>query len=110
MNKEMFIKEVKKLGIDLTSEQINQFDIYCNFLLEYNSHTNLTAIKEKDQVFLKHFYDSITIVKAIDLSGIESLLDIGTGAGFPGMVIKILYPSIHITERKTRRMVRAVFR
>lgn len=97
MNKEMFIKEVKKLGIDLTSEQINQFDIYCNFLLEYNSHTNLTAIKEKDQVYLKHFYDSITIVKAIDLSGVESLLDIGTGAGFPGMVIKILYPSIHVT-------------
>ena len=58
MNKQEFINKVGELGINLTEEQLNQLDTYCNFLLEYNSHTNLTAIKEEDQVYLKHFYES----------------------------------------------------
>ena len=62
MNKEEFISKVNELGIELTSKQIEQLDIYCKFLLEYNSHTNLTAIKEEDQVYLKHFYDSLTFI------------------------------------------------
>lgn len=97
MNKEQFIEEVKKLGIIVTEEQLNNLEIYCNYLLEVNKQTNLTAIKEKDQVYLKHFYDSLTIAKACDLNNIGSLLDIGTGAGFPGMVIKIVFPNIEIT-------------
>lgn len=97
MNKEEFINKVKELGIELTEEQLNQLDIYCQFLLEYNSHTNLTAIKDKDQVYLKHFYDSLTFIKAIDLNTINNLLDIGTGAGFPGMVLKIVFPNLEVT-------------
>ena len=97
MNKETFISEVKNLGYELTSKQIEQFEIYADFLLEYNSHTNLTAIKEKDQVYLKHFFDSITIIKSYDFKSVNNLIDIGTGAGFPGMVIKILYPEIEVT-------------
>ena len=69
MNKQEFINKVSELGINLTEEQLVQLDTYCNFLLEYNSHTNLTAIKEEDQVYLKHFYDSLTFIKAIDVTG-----------------------------------------
>lgn len=97
MNKQEFIKKVGELGINITEEQLNQLDTYCNFLLEYNSHTNLTAIKEEDQVYLKHFYDSLTFIKAIDVTKYENLLDIGTGAGFPGMVLKIVYPNLEVT-------------
>lgn len=97
MNKQEFIDKVTELGINLSQEQLNQFDIYCNFLLEYNSHTNLTAIKEEDQVYLKHFYDSITFLKALDIPKYSNLLDIGTGAGFPGMVLKIVFPNLEVT-------------
>lgn len=96
MNIEEFINETKKLGIDVTEEQLEKLEIYCNFLLEYNSHTNLTAIKNREEVYLKHFYDSLTLVKSIDLTSIENLLDIGTGAGFPGMVLKIFFPNLQI--------------
>lgn len=97
MNKETFIKELKKLGITLQEEQLKKLEIYCDYLLEVNKYTNLTAIKEKEQVYLKHFYDSLTIVKSCDLTNIHNLIDIGTGAGFPGMVIKIVFPNIEIT-------------
>ena len=96
MNIEEFINETKKLGIDVTGEQLEKLEIYCNFLLEYNTHTNLTAIKNREEVYLKHFYDSLTLVKSIDLTSIENLLDIGTGAGFPGIVLKIFFPNLQI--------------
>lgn len=97
MNKEQFNEELIKLGLNLTEEQLKQLDTYCNFLLEYNKHTNLTAIKEVEQVYLKHFYDSLTFIKSIDLNEIDNLIDIGTGAGFPGMVLKIAYPHLKVT-------------
>lgn len=97
MTKNEFLVELAKLGINLTEKQINDLEIYAKFLLEYNSHTNLTAITELNDVYLKHFYDSLTIVKNIDLTKITNLLDIGTGAGFPGMVLKIVFPSLKVT-------------
>lgn len=97
MNKEEFIINLKELGIIPSDKQLKQLEIYCQFLLEYNTHTNLTAIKEEDQVYLKHFYDSLTFTKAIDLTKYNNLLDVGTGAGFPGMVLKIFYPELEIT-------------
>ena len=97
MNKELFIKYVSDLGINLTEEQLNNLDIYANFLIEYNKHTNLTAIKEMDDIYLKHFYDSLTIIKAIDLNKVNTLADIGCGAGFPSMVLKIVFPHLKIT-------------
>lgn len=97
MNKENFIIEFQKLNINLTPKQISDLDYYCHFLIEYNQHTNLTAIKEENQVYLKHFYDSLTIVKGLDLSKYHNLIDIGTGAGFPGMVLKIVFPNLNIT-------------
>lgn len=96
MNKNEFIKEVQKLNINITDEMLEKLDIYCSFLLEYNKHTNLTAIKEENDIYLKHFYDSLTLAKAIDLNKENTLLDIGSGAGFPGMVLKIFFPHLKV--------------
>lgn len=95
MNKETFIKELTKLNINLTKEQLNQLDTYYHLLVEENKKYNLTAITEEKDVYLKHFYDSLTIVKGIKLTN-QYLCDIGTGAGFPGMVLKIAFPELKI--------------
>ena len=97
MNKEEFIKEINNLNISITNDILDKLDAYYNYLYEYNKHTNLTAITNKEDVYLKHFYDSITLVKVIDLNSINNLLDIGSGAGFPGIVLKIFYPHLQVT-------------
>lgn len=97
MTKEELYLELEKLGINLTDKQKEQLEIYKDFLIEYNKHTNLTRIIDENDIYLKHFYDSLTIVKYIDLSNKKTLLDIGTGAGFPGMVLKIVYPNLEVT-------------
>ena len=96
MNKEEFIKSLDKLNISYDNKMLEQLEIYKEFLKEYNTHTNLTAIKDDEGIYLKHFYDSLTIVKAVNFNNINNLLDIGTGAGFPGMVIKIFFPNINV--------------
>ena len=83
MNKEQFKEELKKLNIELTKKQEQQLEKYYELLIEENKKTNLTRITQKDEVYLKHFYDSLTITKVIDLNQNLSLIDIGTGAGFP---------------------------
>lgn len=98
MTKEDFFRELStNLNITLTEKQISELNFYAKFLLEYNEHTNLTAIKTLEDVYLKHFYDSLTIVKNVDLTKVTTLLDIGTGAGFPGMVLKIVFPNLKVT-------------
>ena len=97
MNKEKFIAETKKLGINLTEEQLNKLNQFYNLLIEWNEKINLTRITTKEDVYLKHFYDSLTLAKVIDLSTKETLCDVGTGAGFPGIVLKIVYPNLKIT-------------
>ena len=97
MNKKQFIESLKKLNIEVTNEVLEKLEIYKNFLQEYNKHTNLTRIISDEDIYLKHFYDSLTILKALDLNDVNNLLDIGTGAGFPGMVLKIFFPNIHVT-------------
>lgn len=97
MKQDNFIQELKKLNIQLTETQLLQLEIYYEMLVEYNKIMNLTGITEHDEVFLKHFYDSLTIVKIIDLNTVESFCDIGTGAGFPGLVIKICFPKLKVT-------------
>ena len=92
-----FIEELRKINIEINEEQLNQLNIYYELLIEYNKVMNLTGITEKEQVYLKHFYDSLTISKILNLKEEESLCDIGTGAGFPGLVIKILYPHLKVT-------------
>lgn len=97
MTIEEFIKEVEALGLNVTEEQLKQLDIIYTTLVETNKTMNLTRITEKDDVYLKHFYDSLTLAKVYDLSKVNTLCDIGTGAGFPGLVLKIFYPNLEIT-------------
>lgn len=92
-----FIDALKKLNIKVSKEQLNQFEEYYNLLVEWNKKINLTRIIDKEDVYLKHFYDSATIVKVINLNEIDSFCDFGTGAGFPGIVIKILFPKLNVT-------------
>ena len=104
MNKNDFINELNKIGVILSDHQLNQLDKYYNILVEYNKNINLTTITDYNQVLLKHFYDSLTITKAIELTN-QKVCDIGTGAGFPGIVLKIAYPNLKITlvESLTKR-------
>ena len=95
MNKEEFIKELKKININISVDTLSKLEEYYQILVEENKKYNLTAITEKEQVYLKHFYDSLCIIKTIDLKD-QYLLDIGTGAGFPGLVLKIVFPELKI--------------
>ena len=97
MNKEEFISELEKINIMLNSKQLEELDKYYHLLIEWNEKINLTRIIEEKDVYLKHFYDSLTLSKAIDLNKELSLCDIGTGAGFPGIVLKIVFPNLKIT-------------
>ena len=97
MNKELFIEELKKLDIEIIEDQLSKLNKFYKLLIEWNEKINLTRITEKEEVYLKHFYDSLTITKVIDLTKVNTLCDIGTGAGFPGVVLKIMYPNLKIT-------------
>ncbi|MBR6149611.1 MAG: 16S rRNA (guanine(527)-N(7))-methyltransferase RsmG [Lachnospiraceae bacterium] len=92
-----FIQGLKEYGFDPTDEQIEKFIRYYDLIIEWNEKINLTAITEYKDVMIKHFLDSVSIIKAVDMSSVNSLIDIGTGAGFPGIPIKIMFPDIKIT-------------
>ncbi len=97
MNQSDFEKYLKELSISLTEKQKEQLEKYYELLVEYNKVMNLTGITEHDEVYLKHFYDSLTLARVCDLNSMETLCDIGTGAGFPGMVLKIVFPNLKVT-------------
>ena len=97
MDLEVFKNELGKLYIDFDDEKLEKLEKYYNLLIKWNEKINLTAIIDKKQVYLKHFYDSLTITKVIDLKKVNSLCDVGTGAGFPGIVLKIFFPHIKLT-------------
>ncbi len=98
-----FMMAVSEFGIELTEKQLNQFEEYFHLLIEWNEKMNLTAITEREDVYLKHFLDSLSIVKVFPElnktvnSGEFSLIDVGTGAGFPGIPLKILFPNAKVT-------------
>lgn len=94
--KNRFDQELESLGIHLTEVQREQFDRYYELLIEWNSVMNLTAITDYEEVNLKHFADSLTLVRLVDMNQINSVIDIGTGAGFPGIPLKIVYPNVEI--------------
>ncbi|MBQ6135179.1 MAG: 16S rRNA (guanine(527)-N(7))-methyltransferase RsmG [Bacilli bacterium] len=97
MNKEEFLKELEELNIIPTNTQLEQLEKFYQLLIEWNEKINLTRITNKDDVYLKHYYDSLTLAKVVDFSKIETVCDVGTGAGFPGIVLKIMYPNLKVT-------------
>ena len=92
-----FVGLAKELGIELTSEMLHQYQTYYEFLISENEKINLTGIVDIDGVYLKHFYDSLTIVKA-NISKYAHLCVIGAGAGFPSIPLKISFPSVNVTS------------
>lgn len=98
----------RELGIDLTPEQLNAFEIYYRELRAWNARANLTTIVERDQVIVKHFLDSLSVAPILRQTfsaapGSHSLIDIGSGAGFPGLPLKIVFPEIHVTLLEATR-------
>ena len=97
MNKERFIEELKKINIEITQEQLDKLNKFYDLLVNWNEKINLTTITNQNDVYLKHFYDSLTLIKVVDLTKDLKVLDVGTGAGFPGIVLKIVFPNLKIT-------------
>lgn len=92
-----FLEYAEKNNLKIPNNTVENLEIYGNLLLEWNEKINLTAITEPKEVVIKHFIDSLSLLKIIDPKPGEKLIDIGTGAGFPGMVIKILRPELEVT-------------
>ncbi|USK92217.1 16S rRNA (guanine(527)-N(7))-methyltransferase RsmG [Rossellomorea marisflavi] len=97
MNINEFQAGLEEKGISLSSEQLAQFEKYHELLVEWNEKMNLTAITDKEEVYLKHFYDSISAAFYVDFNSITSLCDVGAGAGFPSIPIKICFPHLHVS-------------
>lgn len=96
MSKEEFIKQLEEKGILLKDFQIKQFQQYFKTLVEWNEKMNLTAITDEEEVYLKHFYDSLTIAFDFEFNN-QNIVDVGAGAGFPSIPLKIVYPDLKIT-------------
>ena len=96
-NTSQFEKDLLTFGVQLSDKQINQFLKYYELLVEWNGFMNLTTITEYDEVMKKHFVDSLSLIKAFDVSKQKTVIDVGTGAGFPGLALKIAYPSLKVT-------------
>lgn len=92
-----FLSDLKEMNLILSKKQLDQFLLYFELLTEWNRVMNLTAITEYDEVISKHFVDSLSLIKAYDLSKAIHIIDVGTGAGFPGMPLKIAFPHLQIT-------------
>ncbi|WP_174734653.1 16S rRNA (guanine(527)-N(7))-methyltransferase RsmG [Mesobacillus harenae] len=97
MNTEQFQVELAEKGINLSHQQMEQFDLYYRLLVEWNEKMNLTAITEKREVYLKHFYDSISAAFYYDYTQQAAVCDVGAGAGFPSLPIKIAFPHLKVT-------------
>lgn len=96
-NTTKFINDLKEIGIELSDEQLEQFLTYYEMLIEKNKVMNLTAITDFDEVLEKHFEDSLSLIQAVDLEKSQAVIDLGTGAGFPGIPLKIAFPNLQIT-------------
>ncbi|MCY8836586.1 16S rRNA (guanine(527)-N(7))-methyltransferase RsmG [Bacillus atrophaeus] len=97
MNIEEFTSGLAEKGISLSSRQLEQFELYYEMLVEWNEKINLTSITEKKEVYLKHFYDSITAAFYVDFKQVNTICDVGAGAGFPSLPIKICFPHLQVS-------------
>ena len=96
-NTSLLISDAEKLGISLTDEQLKRFDTLSELLVEQNKTMNLTAITDPDGIAVKHFADSVSVLTACDFAHGAKVMDIGTGAGFPGIPLLIMRPDIDLT-------------
>ena len=96
-NFDKFIHELEQIHVELNEKQLDQFQIYFEMLVEKNKVMNLTGITEWDEVLEKHFLDSISLIRAVDLNKELTVMDMGTGAGFPGLPLKIAFPNLKVT-------------
>jgi 16S rRNA (guanine527-N7)-methyltransferase len=96
MSSHKFEEKLSALGIVLDDRQKEQFDLFYEILVEWNEFMNLTGITEYEEVNEKHFVDSVSIVKAMDMKSVKSVIDVGTGAGFPGIPLKIVFPELEV--------------
>lgn len=97
MNPEQFVRALREQGIELNEKQIEQFALYFQTLLEWNKKMNLTGLTAKTDVYLKHFFDSISAAFYMDLTKPVTMCDVGAGAGFPSIPLKICFPAIKVT-------------
>lgn len=97
MNEEQFKEALHNKGIDLSDTQMNQFESYYKLLVSWNERMNLTAITEKQEVYLKHFYDSISVAFYHNFNESLNIVDVGAGAGFPSIPLKICFPNLKIS-------------
>ncbi|MCE4956700.1 16S rRNA (guanine(527)-N(7))-methyltransferase RsmG [Macrococcoides caseolyticum] len=97
MNETQFIQKLEEKGLTITETQQKQFAIYYETLVEWNKLMNLTAVTEKEEVYLKHFFDSITPSFYFDFTKVKSICDVGAGAGFPSIPLKIMFPHLEVT-------------
>lgn len=93
----LLVSGAKAFNIELTAQNISDFTLYCSLLLEWNEKMNLTAIKNPDEIAVKHFADSLSVLKYADIKPGASIIDVGTGAGFPGIPLAIVRKDIHLT-------------
>ena len=96
-NYDFCAEQFEKYGLKLSENAYKKFDIYADFLVEYNKNVNLTAITEPKEILFKHFIDSVLMLKYADISANSSIIDVGTGAGFPSVPLKIYNDSLNIT-------------
>lgn len=94
---DLFARLLADHRITLSEQQAARFETYFAELVDWNTRMNLTAITEREQVFVKHFYDSLSLSFFVSLDEVETLADVGSGAGFPGIPLKIMYPRLHLT-------------
>ncbi|MCJ8013062.1 16S rRNA (guanine(527)-N(7))-methyltransferase RsmG [Paenibacillus sp. KQZ6P-2] len=94
---EAFTQRLHEKGIEVSSSQLEQFETYYQELVSWNEKMNLTGITDREQVYTKHFYDSISLAFYVDMNQVKTMADIGSGAGFPGIPLKICFPHLHLT-------------
>lgn len=92
-----FTALLKERGLQLSTKQLEQFELYFQELISWNEKMNLTGITERSQVYTKHFYDSLSLAFYLNMDETKSLADIGSGAGFPGIPLKIRFPHLKLT-------------
>lgn len=97
ISKELLIKSCDELGISISSEAVDRFDKFAELLVDYNNKVNLTAITAPDDIVIKHFADSLCLMKFVDLTSEKKIIDVGTGAGFPGAALLCANPQLNIT-------------